>query len=166
MPRRVVEVASPISTSTKLAGASPANRPVKLTIVFRRVRPRSSVESVREWPSTRTSSTRPTRASLRVARGLLGQLDEALHALDLHLVRDLVGHRRRVGPRPRRIDEGERAVVSDLGNHLERGLEVLFGLAGEADDDVRAEREIRNRRAKLLDERQVALAANTSGASP
>src|SRR5512133_1265651 len=63
-PRRVVEVASSIRTSTSSPGAAV---PAKLTVVLRRVRPRSSVGSLRLGPSTRTSSTPPTRSALRSA---------------------------------------------------------------------------------------------------
>ena len=56
-----------------------------------------------------------------LARAALDDLDEPLHALDLHLVRDeLVGELGRLGPAPRREDERERAVVADLLDDLER----------------------------------------------
>src|SRR5204862_100897 len=42
-----------------------AESPPKLTVVLRRVRPRRSVSSVRERPSTSTSSVPPIRAVLR-----------------------------------------------------------------------------------------------------
>src|SRR5262249_34940643 len=61
-PRSVVDVAASIRTSTSSPGSAV---PVKFTVVFRRVRPRRTVESVLLGPSTRTSSTRPTRSSLR-----------------------------------------------------------------------------------------------------
>src|SRR5205085_4616596 len=60
-PRSVVEVAASIRTSTSSPGSAV---PVKFTVVFRRVRPRNTAGSVRLGPSTSTSSTRPTRASL------------------------------------------------------------------------------------------------------
>src|ERR687888_2254103 len=63
-PRSVVEVAWSIRTSTSSPGAAV---PAKLTVVFRRVRPRSSAGSVRLVPSTSTSSTPPTRSALRAA---------------------------------------------------------------------------------------------------
>ena len=49
-------------------------------------------------------------------------------------------------PCARRVDEREGAVEADLLDHLERLLEVALGLAGEADDDVGAEREVGDRR--------------------
>src|SRR5439155_13594963 len=61
-PRRVVDVAPSIRTSTSSPAAA---TPVKFTVVFRRVRPRNSDGSVRLGPSTRTSSTRPMRSWLR-----------------------------------------------------------------------------------------------------
>src|SRR5712691_3882781 len=63
-PRSVVEVASSIRTSTRSPAAA---GPAKLTVVLRRVRPRRSAGSVRLGPSTRTSSTRPTRWAFRAA---------------------------------------------------------------------------------------------------
>ena len=48
-------------------------------------------------------------------------------------------------PRARRVDERERAIEPDLLDHLERLGEVRVGLAREADDDVRPEREVGNR---------------------
>ena len=45
-------------------------------------------------------------------------------------------------------------------------LEVLLGLAGEADDDVGGDRGVGHRGADPLDDPEVALAAGTSGASP
>ena len=100
---------------------------------------------------------RPMRASLRL-RNRLHDGDEPLDPLVLHLVRNLVRHRGRLGSLPRRIDEGERAVVAHLLDDLERLAEVVLGLAGEADDDVRREREVGDRRAQLLGEPDVALA--------
>src|SRR5579883_781852 len=91
-------------------------------------------------------------------RDPLRQLHEPLHPLDLRRVRDLVGHRRLLRPGPRRVDERERAVEPDLLDDLERLLEVGLGLAREADDDVGAEREVGDRGAQPLDEREVALA--------
>src|SRR5438552_4219244 len=61
-PRSVVDVAPSIRTSTSSPGSA---MPVKLTVVFRLVRPRRSEASVRLGPSTSTSSTRPTRSSFR-----------------------------------------------------------------------------------------------------
>src|SRR5256885_416712 len=63
-PRRVVDVATSMRTSTR----SPATAvPEKFTVVLRRVRPRSRFGSVRLGLSTRTRSSRPTRSALRPA---------------------------------------------------------------------------------------------------
>ena len=139
-------------------GRRAAASPRKLTVVLRRVRPRRTAGSVRLGPSTSTSSTRPTRSAFRSAAMPLHELDEPLDAVALDLVRDLLGHRRRVGARARRVDERERAVEADLLDDLERLAEVVLGLAGEADDDVGREREIGDAGAHLVDELQVALA--------
>src|SRR5262249_10337765 len=50
------------------------------------------------------------------------------------------------------------AVEADLLHHLERLLEVALGLPRKADDDVRPERQIGDRRPHALDELEVALA--------
>ena len=79
--------------------------------------------------------------------------------LDLDLVRDdAVGDLRGLGAAARREDERERAVVADLLDDLERLLEVLLGLAGEADDDVRRQRAVGNVLADQGDAVEVALA--------
>ena len=93
-----------------------------------------------------------------LARQALGHLDEALHALDLQLVRHGIGHRRGLGARTGRVDERERTVVAHLLDDLQRLCEVGFGLAREADDDVGAEREIGDCSAHLLGQGEVALA--------
>ena len=88
----------------------------------------------------------------------LRQLDESLHPLGLHLVRDLVGHHGGLGAVARRVDEGVRAVVADLFDDLERLAEVGLRLAWEADDDVGAEGKVGNGVAHALDECEIALA--------
>src|SRR5262249_13554585 len=64
LPRSVVDVEPSIWTSTSSPWLA---APLKLTMVFRRVRPRSKLGSVRLGPSTRTPSTLPTRSALRSA---------------------------------------------------------------------------------------------------
>src|SRR5579884_259891 len=93
-----------------------------------------------------------------VARDLLRQLHEPLRALDLHLVRHLLRHRRRLGPGARRVHERERAVVADLADDLERLLEVRLRLAREPDDDVGSDRQVGNGGAHPVGEREVPLA--------
>src|ERR1700761_4992886 len=76
----------------------------------------------------------PTHKTLcALMSGPLDDLDEALHPRDLDLVGDLVRQRRGVGAAPRRVEESERPVVSDLLGDLEGLLEVVLGLAREAD---------------------------------
>ena len=65
-----------------------------------------------------------------LASGPLRDLDQALQAFDLHLVRHLVGHRRRLGPCARRVDEGECAVEAYLGDQ-KRILPVAAHLSGQ-----------------------------------
>jgi hypothetical protein len=75
----------------------------------------------------------------------LDDLDEALHPLDGRVVRDqAVGERGRLGAATRAVDERERAVVADLLGDFEGLLEVGFGLAREADDDVGRDRAVRD----------------------
>ena len=92
------------------------------------------------------------------ARAALDHLDEALEPLHLELVGQLVGHRRRLGLAPGRVDERERAVVADLLGDLERLLEVGLGLAREADDDVGGQRAVGHVLADQRDPIEVALA--------
>ena len=67
----------------------------------------------------------------------LDGLDEPLHALYLDGVgHEALGDRGGLGAAAGREEEGEGAVVADLLDERERLLEVLLGLAGEADDDV------------------------------
>ena len=91
-------------------------------------------------------------------RARLHEIHEALHALLLHRMRNLTVHRRRLGAAARREHEGEGAVVGDLIDDLERPLEVLVGLAREADDDVGGERAVRHVLADQRDAVEVALA--------
>src|SRR4051812_26396174 len=108
-------------------------------------------------PSSPPPGPPPAPPLVPPPRHPLRQPDEPLHALGLHLVRNLVIHHRRLGAVPRGVDERERAVVADLLDDLERLAEIGFGLAREADDDVGSEREVRDRVAHALDEGQVAL---------
>src|SRR5207237_6390454 len=56
---------------------------------------------------------------------------------------------------PRRVGEGEDRGEPNFVEKRERLLEVLLRLAGETDDDVGREREMGNRRAKLVDESEI-----------
>ena len=95
-------------------------------------------------PSTSTSSTRPMRASVLGQRGALDHDPQPLEPLGHH-----VGRRRsasamlgRLGAGPGREDERVGAVVLGRGHDLERALEVVVGLAGEADDEVGGDGEV------------------------
>ena len=56
--------------------------------------------------------------------------------------------RRRTGTRA--VDEGERGVETDLVDQLHRLFEVLLGFAGEADDEIRRQRDVGPRLARSL----------------
>src|SRR5207247_6403022 len=73
--------------------------------------------------------------------------------LDLQLMWDLLGHRRRLRALPRRVDERERAVEADFLGDLERLPEIVLGLAGKAHDDVGPERDIGDRRPRSEERR-------------
>ena len=88
----------------------------------------------------------------------LDDVDQPLDAITLDLFGKLVGHRSRLRARARRIDERERAVVSDLLDCSERFAEVLFRLAREAHDQVGREGEVGDRGAHLVHEPQIPLA--------
>ena len=95
-PVSVWLVAPVICTSTSSPG-SPT--PTKLTTLLWRERPRRREGSVREGPSIRTSSVAADEPLGALVRAALDHLDEPLHALDAHLVRDLVGERAASVPR-------------------------------------------------------------------
>ena len=69
----------------------------------------------------------------------------------LHLVRYLVGQVRRGRSGAARIDEGEALVEAHVLDQLHGLFEVRIGLAGEADDEIRGNRDIRPHRAQLAD---------------
>ena len=116
-PLSVVELAPVIATRTSSPAAA---RPVKLTVVLRRVRPRLSVESVRLGPSTSTCSTPPIRSALRVAATRWTTSISRSIRSRLTSVRHLIGHGRGFRPAARREDERERAVEADLLDRLQR----------------------------------------------
>ena len=94
-----------------------------------------------------------------LASAALDDLDQALHALDLDLVRDeAVGELRRLGVAPRRVDERERAVEPDLLDDLERLAELRLALPREADDDVGRDRAVGDVLADQRDAVHIALA--------
>src|SRR5688572_1994572 len=79
---------------------------------------------------------------------------QPLEALLLDVVRQVLElGRRRSGPRA--VDEAERLVEADGADQRERLLEVLLGLAGIADDEVRRDRDAGPCRLEPLDLRNV-----------
>ena len=78
-PASVWLVALAISTCTYSPGCA---SPLKLTALLWRERPRRRVGSVRDGPSTSTSSVRPTKRCARSRGAALDDLDEPLHPLD------------------------------------------------------------------------------------
>src|SRR4051794_10951304 len=95
--------------------------------------------------------------AVAVLRHPLNDVDQTLDAVALDLVRNLVGERGGLGAGPRRVDEGEGSVVADLLDRGEGLLELRLGLSGEADDQVRGQREVRDRGAQLVNDAQVPL---------
>ena len=83
---------------------------------------------------------------------MLDDVDQPLDPLPLHLVGNLVAHRRRFGAGARRVDEGKGAVEPDRLDRVERCSEVFLGLARKADDQIGREREVRDGGAQLVDE--------------
>ena len=79
----------------------------------------------------------PDLAPVLGKRAFLSELLEPLEALDQDLAWRVVGHRggRRSGTF--RVDEAKHLAVAHLSDDIERFLEVLFGLSGKSDDDVR-----------------------------
>ena len=108
----------------------------------------------------------PDALGVALGRDALHDLDEPLEPLVLDRLGHLVGHRRRVGAAAGRVDEREGAVVAHLLDDGERLLEVRLRLAGEADDDVGAERQVGNRVAQALARAAGSAPASTCGASP
>src|SRR4051794_9862943 len=66
---------------------------------------------------------------------------QARETFGFHLFVHLLRHLGRGRARTRRVFERERASVRDLVNEGERRLEIGFGLARKADDEIGAERE-------------------------
>src|SRR4030042_6555128 len=90
-------------------------------------------------------------------------LDRLLETLDFFKptlfcqFRDRILKLRGCRQRPRRIAEGKEAAETDLPEDFDRLLEVPIGLAGEADDDVRAQGDPRHHAGAAGDDIQVLL---------
>ena len=112
---------------------------------------------MRDGPSTSTSSVRPTKRCARsCARRWTTSTRRSMRSTLTSCGTRPSVMRRRLGPAPRREDEGEGAVVADLLADLERLREVLLGLAREADDDVGGDRAVGHVLADERDAVQVA----------
>ena len=96
------------------------------------------------WPAClplRSIRTCVSHADLRPVEGELVRVDPRLQPLQplVHdFARDLVLHRCRRSARPGAVFERISRGVADRIDDLQRRLEILFGLAGEADDEVAA----------------------------
>ena len=111
-------VAAAISTGTISPGDA---RPSKLTTLLCAVRPRRRDGVVARGALDEHVERAADEALRALAGAALDDLDEALHPLDLHLVRDeVVDELGGLGVAPRRVDEREGAVEADLLDHLER----------------------------------------------
>src|SRR6185503_1321874 len=97
------------------------------------------------WAFDKHLLDHPDTAGVPLRGDPLHDLDQLLDALALQLVGHLLRHCGRLGARAWRVDEREGTVVADLLHDLQRLAEVVLGLAWEADDDVRRERELRDR---------------------
>ena len=86
------------------------------------------------------------------ALGVVGDaLLQALQARLLDLRRHVVGQLGGGGARARAVDEAEGVVEADLVDQAHGVLEVLVGLAGEADDEIRGQADVRARLAQAPD---------------
>ncbi len=130
-----------------------------MTTLLWRVRPRMPRRVGSAHPFDEHFHRATDEALRALMRTPLDDLDEALEALDLDLVRnEPLAQARGLRAAPRREDEGEGAVVADLLDDLEGLLEVVLALAREADDDVGRERDVGHVLADQRDAVQVALA--------
>ena len=88
--------------------------------------------------------------------------DQLLHlgqALFLDGVGDLVLHRRSRRAGTRAVLEGIGLSKTDLLDEPQRHGEILIGLAGEADDEVRRQGDVRLRRTQPIDQAAVVVGA-------
>ena len=94
--------------------------------------------------STRTSSTLPTRASLRRALPLLLVGVQDLEAAQLLVSGTSSASRSAVVPGRGEYAKTKRPSKPTVSDELERRLELVLGLAGVADDDVAREGQVRD----------------------
>ena len=108
-------------------------------------------------------------ADLRAVEGELVRVDPRLQPLQplVHdFARDLVLHRRGRRARARRIFERISRGVTHRVDDLQRRLEIVLGLAGEADDEVAGKRDVGAGRAHPLEVREIGFGACGCGSSP
>ena len=129
-------------------------------LVLRLSAPVVSVGSFLLGPSTIASSTPPD-----AGRGVWPAADRSTttrrrsnRSATTSAGDESVRHRGGLGAGTRREDEGVRAVVLGRRHDLERVLEVVVGLAGEADDEVGGDREVGDRRPGRGQPLEIALA--------
>ena len=89
-------------------------------------------------------------------------VDDPHQTLPRGLVRHGVRQLERGRPLARAELEGERVVEPDLAHQRERLLELVVGLAGEADDDVRRDGEVGDGGPQALDDLEILLAGVAS----
>ena len=87
------------------------------------------------------------------------QRNEPLEAVLDDFLRHLVFHLRRRGARARGILEGKRRGEAGAPDQVHGGLEVLFGLAWETNDDIGGNRRVRNLLPDLIEDAQELLRA-------
>ena len=95
---------------------------------------------------------------LKVDESLIAFLHNGFRELSIELGRRCAGSLR--------ILEGERRAEPGGGDHIERVLEVLLGLAGEPDDQIGGDCGMRDGGAHLLEDRQVAVGAVRAAHGP
>ena len=133
-------------------------RSSRCTIRF--VRVRACVEARRgPAPSTSTSTLGPDlRAAPSRGRSPPGASTQPVEPLLDDLLRDLIGHRGRSRPGPRRVLERVRRIEPRPLDDVEGLREVLLGLAREPHDDVGRDRDLRDRLPDRVQPPEVALA--------
>ena len=95
--------------------------------------------------------------AVSLQRDLLLKRDQPLVAFLHNVSGQLTGHPSGRGARALRVLERERAGEAGAFNHVEGGLEVVFGFAGEPDDQVGGDRRVRHHGAHPVDDPEVAL---------
>ena len=148
-----------MSTVTWSPGRTSATGRVKWTSRLSGPRPESRwvAASLRPSPSATISFKAPAHESLVLLPGdAVDLLDKSLVAVLDDVGRDLVGKLGGGSPRSLGVLEGERSGESRSPDHVERGQEVLLGLAREAHDDVGRDGRVRHCGAHSVDDPEIA----------